>query len=302
MNSRRRTRARTALALLLGLVVLAAACAPAAPPEVLAPGPDRLLSASSLAPGAALVSPNGTMLTMRADGNAVLTAAPASGGAALWSTGTSGNPGARLELRFDGNLIVWSADGHPLWENARSGTGESYLAVGDDGSLVQYQPAPGGRRAVWDASNPSVHPDRTGHGCPIGAHHDLCARSVALARSNTAARAVKFAFSQVGVPYNAVHRLGLSGYDCSGLVWRAYLQAGVDIGASTSATIVSSGGPRTEIPIGAVRPGDVIWYPGHVAIELADGFMIEAAKPGTDVRVVRSGGRGFTRAVAIAGA
>ncbi|MHB1137963.1 MAG: C40 family peptidase [Microthrixaceae bacterium] len=149
--------------------------------------------------------------------------------------------------------------------------------------------------------HPATDLDRSSQGCPVGVHHDLCARSVVFARSNTAARAIKFAFAQVGVPYDSVHRFGPSGYDCSGLVWRSYIAAGVDIGANLSSTIVGSGGPRTEIPISEVRPGDAIWYPGHIAIELADGYMIEAAKPGTNVRVVRTAGRGFSRAVAIAG-
>lgn len=145
----------------------------------------------------------------------------------------------------------------------------------------------------------SATDDRSGAGCPDGPNRTLCERSVAQARSDTAARAIKFAMRQVGVPYNSANRLGLTGYDCSGLMWRSYFEAGIDIGANTSATIVTPGGPRTAVPIGQVRPGDLIWYPGHIAMELADGRMVEAARPGTNVRVVGTAGRGFSRAVAI---
>jgi cell wall-associated NlpC family hydrolase len=138
-----------------------------------------------------------------------------------------------------------------------------------------------------------------GADCPTGQHHELCVRSVAQARSDTAARAISFALRQVGVPYNSSNRLGPNGYDCSGLVWRSYFAGGVDIGARTSGAIATPGGVRTVVPMRDRRPGDVLWYQGHVAIALADGRMVEAAKPGTNVRVVGQAYRGFTRAIAI---
>lgn len=142
---------------------------------------------------------------------------------------------------------------------------------------------------------------RNGTGCPAGQLHDICSRSAGAARSDTAARAVKFALSQIGVPYSSAGRFGPHAYDCSGLVWQSYASSGVDIGANLSSTIVEAGGPRWSVPLTQVRPGDVLWYPGHVAIALADGRIVEAAKPGTSVRVVSSAHRGFTRAVAIQG-
>ena len=69
--------------------------------------------------------------------------------------------------------------------------------------------------------------------------------------------------------------------------------------ADTARPIVTPGGPRRAVPMGEVRPGDIVGYPGHVAMELADGRIIEAAKPGTNVRIVSSAHRGFARAVTI---
>ena len=142
---------------------------------------------------------------------------------------------------------------------------------------------------------------RNGIGCPAGPDFDVCQRSAEAARSDTAARAIKFALAQVGVPYGSVGRFGPHAYDCSGLVWQAYQSAGVDIGANLSSTIVTPGGPRWSVPLPHVQPGDVLWYPGHVAIALADGRIVEAARPGTTVRVVSAAHRGFTRAVAVDG-
>ncbi len=149
------------------------------------------------------------------------------------------------------------------------------------------------------ASTASTTGAARGADCPAGAHHDLCVRSVAQARSDTAARAIAFALRQVGVPYNSADRLGPNGYDCSGLVWRSYVAGGVDIGARTSGAIATPGGVRAVVPMHERRPGDVLWHTGHVTIALADGKMVEAAKPGTNVRVVGQAHRGFTRAIAI---
>ncbi|MGB6059737.1 MAG: NlpC/P60 family protein [Microthrixaceae bacterium] len=162
-------------------------------------------------------------------------------------------------------------------------------------SLCACAPAPGGSPAL----QPNPGQVATSGDCPVGPNLAQCERSVSLARSGTARRAIAFAFGQIGKPYSTADRLGLNSYDCSGLVWRSYAEAGIDIGANVSSAIVTPGGPRVEIPMNHAEPGDIVWYPGHVAIALADGNIIEAAKPGTNVRVVSSKYRNFTRAIAI---
>lgn len=48
---------------------------------------------------------------MQADGNLVIRR----GDTIAWSSNTAGNPGARLVVQGDGNLVIYSRDGRPLW-------------------------------------------------------------------------------------------------------------------------------------------------------------------------------------------
>lgn len=79
----------------LRLLLTSASCTPIALVEVPAP-----------ADGLADV-----VLAMQTDGNLVAY----SDGAAVWSSGTAGNPGATFSVQDDRNLVVYSATNVPLW-------------------------------------------------------------------------------------------------------------------------------------------------------------------------------------------
>lgn len=289
-----RSRCTVVLALLASLALLAtaAACSPAPA----APTNDTLHASGSLTDEGEIRSANDYSFVMHANGNAVLYRPSPGGRVPLWATDTAGNPGARLVMEEDGNLVVYDVSDRVLWTNQQRGAAGSALVIRPNGNLVQVQPIDGGRREVWSTGTGS---DRTGVGCPTGEHYAVCERSASQARTDTAARAIKFAIRQLGVPYSTAGRFGPHGYDCSGLMWQAFAHAGVDIGASVTSTIVTPGGPRRTVSMGDVRPGDMVWYPGHIAMALADGRIIEAAKPGTLVRIVGAANRGFSRAVTI---
>jgi Cell wall-associated hydrolases (invasion-associated proteins) len=95
------------------------------------------------------------------------------------------------------------------------------------------------------------------------------------------------AYSLVGIPY-VWGGASLAGADCSGLVVLAYAAVGIWLPHQSEAIL----GSGTIVSSAEAMPGDVIWYPGHVAIYVGDGLMIEASSPGTlsGVSAVRGGG------------
>lgn len=56
-------------------------------------------------------------LVMQSDGNLVLYS---TSGGPLWYTGTGGNPGAKLVVQDDGNMVIYSAGGGVLWSSGSS--------------------------------------------------------------------------------------------------------------------------------------------------------------------------------------
>ena len=90
---------------------------------------------------------------------------------------------------------------------------------------------------------------------------------------------VDAAYSQIGVPYVWGGTTPYVGLDCSGLVQYCYRQAGKSI-PRTSGSILA-GGTIVSDP----QPRDICWTPGHVAIYIGNGQMIEAQQTGVPVKV-----------------
>lgn len=108
--------------------------------EVSPPAPaDTLYPGQTLEAGGKLVSSGGhvTLEMQSHDGNLVLY----KGRNALWSATTAGHPGAYLSFQRDGNLVVYSHDGAPLWAVAKGEvlhyfSGAAKVVLQDDGNLV----------------------------------------------------------------------------------------------------------------------------------------------------------------------
>jgi cell wall-associated NlpC family hydrolase len=107
--------------------------------------------------------------------------------------------------------------------------------------------------------------------------------------SRAAAVAIAYARHQLGCPYVwAGNGPCSAGYDCSGLVMKAWARAGVAI-------------PRTSQQqwaglhhVSSPRPGDLVFFPGsdgswsapgHVALVISAHRMIQAYAPGTPIEV-----------------
>jgi len=82
---------------------------------------------------------------------------------------------------------------------------------------------------------------------------------------------LRFARAQVGKPY-CWGGAGPSCFDCSGLVETAWRHAGVALPRTSEA--MSRQLP--EVPLLEARAGDVLYWPGHVALYAGDGKIIDA--------------------------
>ncbi|MEW1648446.1 ricin-type beta-trefoil lectin domain protein [Streptomyces sp. NPDC091219] len=117
------------------------------------------LKGGSIIPSGTSLASNSVRLTMQADGNLVLTAL--SSGKTLWSSSTSGNPGAYAQFGSDGNLAVLTAAGASKWTSGLTATtgatlqvrADSTLAVvGGDGSTVLWKQGTAGAVPAADAT------------------------------------------------------------------------------------------------------------------------------------------------------
>ncbi|NCB64016.1 MAG: peptidase [Clostridia bacterium] len=101
---------------------------------------------------------------------------------------------------------------------------------------------------------------------------------------------LRAAFTATALTYLGAHyRWGGKspmGIDCSGLTAMSYLLNGVVIYRDAH---IKEGFPLREIPRGAMKPGDLLFFPGHVAMYLGDGKYIHStARNGSDGVVINS--------------
>ncbi|KAK2950946.1 hypothetical protein BLNAU_14136 [Blattamonas nauphoetae] len=103
--------------------------------------------------------------------------------------------------------------------------------------------------------------------------------------------AVSYAFAQNGKGYSQNQctgrageccRLGPKCFDCSGLVYMAYKQAGKKVPTSTG----GYPGGLSSVGLGNARPGDILWRSGHVGIVGNGNQVIHAANPTRGVYIM----------------
>ncbi|WP_259558453.1 peptidoglycan-binding protein [Brachybacterium sillae] len=96
---------------------------------------------------------------------------------------------------------------------------------------------------------------------------------------------VRAARSQLGARYSWGDESPRDGFDCSGLVYWSYRQAGIDIDRMTAKGYRYAG---RVIPMSEAQPGDLIAFSagnwGHIGIYAGDGVIIDAS--GSRQRVV----------------
>ncbi|GHA95401.1 FG-GAP-like repeat-containing protein [Streptomyces termitum] len=99
---------------------------------------------------------NAAKLTMRTDGNLVVTS---NAGTVVWSSNTAGNNGARALMQSDGKIVVIGVDGKQLWTSGVAAA-NGYALLQDRGNLVVYDAA---GRSKW-STNTVVRHDYDGDG------------------------------------------------------------------------------------------------------------------------------------------
>jgi cell wall-associated NlpC family hydrolase len=111
----------------------------------------------------------------------------------------------------------------------------------------------------------------------------LDAEAQAPAASGTGAIAAAYALTQLGVRYASGGMSPRTGFDCSGLLYWAFAQAGLAI-PRTSWQIWAAG---RRVPRSEAQPGDVVSFhgQGHVGIYLGHGLYVHSVQSGDVVSV-----------------
>jgi cell wall-associated NlpC family hydrolase len=132
--------------------------------------------------------------------------------------------------------------------------------------------APGGLAPAGAelASLPLPDPEAFGDGVAV----TLPDGSTVKAPNALAANAVRYALTQLGVPYVWGGTTPGVGLDCSGLTQWAYHQAGLDLPRLAQEQDLGA-----AVNQNALRPGDLAVWDGHVAMVVGNGQMIEAGDP-----------------------
>jgi cell wall-associated NlpC family hydrolase len=108
-------------------------------------------------------------------------------------------------------------------------------------------------------------------------------------------QAIAYARAQLGEPY-AFGGAGPGSWDCSGLTKMSYASAGVYIGTHSASNQYSTMAAQGRlVSVNSMTAGDLLFYSNggstggskyHVAIYVGGGQMIEAPRPGVNVRQV----------------
>lgn len=100
--------------------------------------------------------------------------------------------------------------------------------------------------------------------------------------TSVGAAIVRKAYEYLGTPYRS-GGAAPGGFDCSG--YTSYVFGQFGIGLSRSSGAQAYGGQNVGTNLSNALPGDIICYPGHVAIYIGGGQIIHASVPGDVVKV-----------------
>ena len=100
--------------------------------------------------------------------------------------------------------------------------------------------------------------------------------------TSSANAAMSTARSKLGSGY----RYAASGpnvFDCSGFTSYVYRSVGLELPRNSSAQRNWAASNGRQVPMSQAKPGDLLWWPGHVGIYAGNGRVIDAGSPATGV-------------------
>lgn len=106
---------------------------------------------------------------------------------------------------------------------------------------------------------------------------------------------ISYALSKTGTPYSQAKRMQEGYYDCSSLVQRSMEYAGLG-GQHLTSRSIHTDSRFYPISMNEIKPGDVLWSSGHVAIYIGNNKTIEATKSGVKSIIVKGRNTPFTKA------
>lgn len=105
------TKSRLMGALAVAIIVCSAGYTPTANADLLRPGQSLSVNQKFYTDG------RSCFLTLNANGNMTIFR----GGALLWQSGTEGSGAVTANMQHDGNFVLYTADGRPVWSTRTQG-------------------------------------------------------------------------------------------------------------------------------------------------------------------------------------
>ena len=181
--------------------------------------------------------------------------------------------------------VVADADAPATFEVATEAPGpsEEELAAQAAAEQAQAEQAAAEQAAAEQAQAEQAAAEQA-QAAPAVSTEDEAAESTAVPASSAVPQgvgsdAVAIGSNYLGTPY-AWGGGAPGGFDCSGFVSYVYAQMGISL-PHQSGDILNSG---TVISASEARPGDILWWPGHVGIYAGDGQVLHST-PGPGVSI-----------------
>ncbi|MEV6979556.1 C40 family peptidase [Kitasatospora sp. NPDC093806] len=177
--------------------------------------------------------------------------------------------------------------------SATTSSSSGGITQGWDGSRYWFKNAAGQWR--W-TTHYDVYLARTGGsdtaatGTSASTSTSTSADAVAPSADGDVETAVQFALAQLGKPFKTAGN-GPDGYDCSGLVQQSFRRGDIDLPRVANDQYAAT----TPVKASQLQRGDLLFWSDdgsargihHVAIYLGNNQYVEAARPGTLIRISR---------------